>query len=55
MKQFFFDGFTTDVYIPKDDLKKYLDSKKNLIDIWGSELIKKIEEHKQKNNTTNKK
>ncbi|MGY5146748.1 MAG: capsular polysaccharide export protein, LipB/KpsS family [Candidatus Nitrosopumilus sp. bin_7KS] len=47
MKQFFYDGFTTDVYIPNDNLKKYLDSKKDLIDIWGSELIKKIEEHKK--------
>jgi hypothetical protein len=49
VKQFFYDGFTTDVYIPNDDLKKFLDSKKNLIDIWGSELIKKIEEHKKMN------
>ena len=48
-KEFFYDGFTTDVYIPKLKLEQSLHEKKDLFDKWGSEILKKINEHKNHN------
>lgn len=49
MKEFFYDAFTTDVYIPKLKVEQYLYEKKDSLDKWGSEILKKINEHKNHN------
>ena len=49
VKEFFYDGFTSDVYIPKLKLEQSLHEKKDLLDKWGSEILKKINEHKNHN------
>jgi len=49
MKKFFYDAFTTDAYIPKLKLEQYIYDKKDLLDKWGSELLRKINEHKNHN------
>lgn len=46
MKEFFYDGLSTDVYVKKLDVEAYLTKKKPLLKKWSDELIKKINQHK---------
>lgn len=46
IKKFFYDGFTYDAYIPKHKVKQFIDENKEQLDKWGSELLKKINQHK---------
>ena len=46
LKEFFYDGFTSDVHVPKHKVEQFIDENKEQLDKWGSELLKKINQHK---------
>jgi len=45
IKEFFYDGFTTDVYVPKDKIEEFINKNKKQLNQWGMELLKKINQH----------
>jgi hypothetical protein len=45
LKEFFYDGFTSDVYIPKDKIEEFINKNKIQLNQWGMELLKKINQH----------
>ena len=44
LKKYFYDGYLFDVYIPKEDVEKFLKENQNVINELGQQCLKKIKE-----------